>query len=193
MTCYDFGHRKDTFCGCLPYGKEPIDTGFYYHELMAFGGWYYAPVPGSGRTRFYNRVYFNPSKKEIEDFNLDERATMFINLGKTKYGQLEIKLDPNRFRDSQLWMEGADKEISKILFNWRAYYDYIADKVVKSYIVVFPDGRHDGALMFNTKNNAVIFADNYYNSCSARMRKKYGVQVYEPHKETPFYTLGGVE
>lgn len=194
MSWYEFGHRKDNFVAYLPDGKEPIDTGFYYQELIAFGGWYFAPVKGSGQTRFYNRVYFNPCKKEIEDFNLDERATMFINLGKTKFGQLEIKLDPNGFRESILWMEEANKEISKILSNWRAYYDYIADKVVKSYIVVFPDGRNDGALMFNTKNNAVIFADSYYyKSCSAGMRKKYGVQIYEPHKETPFYILGGDE
>lgn len=188
MSWYEFGHKKDNFLAYLPDGKEPIDTGFYYQELIAFGGWYFAPVKGSGQTRFYNRVYFNPSKKEIEDFNLDERATMFINLGKTKYGQLEIKINA-----SDVW-QMDDITIGKICDKWRAYYDYIADKVVKSYIVVFPDGRNDGALMFNTKNNAVIFADSYYfKSCSARMRKKYGVQVYEPHKETPFYILGGDE
>lgn len=187
MTCYDFGHRKDTFNGCLPDGKKPIDTGFYYHELMAVGGWYYAPIPGSGRRRFYNRVYFNPSKKEIEDFKLDERATMFINLGKTKYGKLEIKINA-----SDVW-QMDDITVGKICDNWRAYYDYIAEKVIKSYIVVLPGTREDYGLLFKSEIDALEFAERGYKGLTSHMKKKYGAQVYKPHTEQPFYTLGGVE
>ena len=187
MSWYDFGHRKDTFDGCLPNDKKPIDTGFYYQELIAFGGWYYAPVPGSGQTRFYNRVYFNPSKKEIEIFNLDERATMFIKLGKTKYGQLEIKINA-----SDVW-QMDEITIRKICDRWRAYYDYIAEKVIKSYIVVVPDNRNDRGVLFNTENEALTFGQHAYNLLTNHMKKKYGVQIYKPHTEKPTYTLGGLE
>lgn len=178
MSWYDFGHRKDNFISMLPANKKPIDTSFYYQELIAFGGWYFAPVPGSRQRRFYNRVYFNPSGKEIKDFNLDDRAVMFINLGKTKFGKLEIKIKDD-------WLD--DETIARIRKDWTAYYDYIADKVVKSYIVVYPEGRNDKAIMFNTKAGALNFAILCNTTLSANMRNKYGVQIYKPHTETILY------
>ncbi len=184
MSWYDFGRTKDNFLTWLPDGKETIDTGFYFQELMAMGGWYFHPVPGSGQRSFYNRVYISPSVKDKEDFKLDDRATMFINLAKTRFGKLEIKLN-------DCWLD--DDLVREICENWRTYYDYIAEKVTRSYIVLYVGSRNHTGEMFNSWGAAMDRAMGLKKTLSANSLKKYGIQIFEPHTENPCIdTLEGV-
>lgn len=193
MSWYDFGHHEPELTAYLPDGKNVIDTGFYYQELMALGGWYFHPIPGSGQRRFYNRVYINPSKKEIDLFNLDERARVFINLSSSNFGKLEIKIDkngyyyiPSGFR--QLWTL-SDDEIAKIVDNWTIFYDYKAKQIVKSFCVLYPESQHDNACIFNNYQDALRFAESVALGLSKHMLDKYGVQIYKPHSEQPFMEI----
>lgn len=187
MSWYDFGKTKDNFMAHLPSGKQPIDTGFYFQELMALGGWYFHPVPGSGQRSFYNRVYIDPTTKDREWLKLDPRATMFINLGKTKFGKLEIKINDALFLHSL-----NDDEVRRVCENYRTYYDYIADKVVKSYIVLYVNGRNHTGAMFKTLDAAIDYGMMLERTLSARILNKYGIQIYKPHTENAYLdTLEG--
>lgn len=185
MSWYDFGHKEAAFTAYLPEGKKTIDTGFYYQELVAMGGWYFHPVPGSGQRSFYNRVYINPVREDVERFKLDTRASMFINLSKTKFGKLEIKIDRNMFRD------GEDDD-SMILRNWESYFDHISNVVVKSWIVLFPSDRNDDAVMFGKRSEAIEFMALKSRTLSDNLRKKYGIQLYSPHSEKPELDISAV-
>lgn len=203
MSWYDFGRTKDNFMACLPSGKQPIDTGFYFQELMALGGWYYHPVPGSGQRSFYNRVYIDPTTKDREWLKLDPRATMFINLGKTKFGKLEIKLTDDELKlaaqeqyvytyDQLKKMLKLKDEIIKIVDCYKSYYGYITDKVVKSYIVLYVNGRNHTGAMFKTLDAAIDYSMMLERTLSARILNKYGIQIYKPHTENAYLdTLEG--
>lgn len=192
MSWYEFGHHEPEFLAYLPDNKKPIDTGFYYQELISMGGWYFAPIPGSGQRRFYNRLYISPSKKEIEQFNLDQRAAMFIQLGKTHFGQLEFKITDTDLK-WDMEFKNMDDEIRTITDDWHFYYDYIAEKVKKSYIVVHVAGRSDTGDMFKSKKKAVEYAEMLKEHLTPHIYKKYGIQVYKPHTEKPFLCLGSGE
>ena len=187
MSWYDFGHRYAEFDSCLPNGKTTIDTGLYYHELMAIGGWYYAPIPGSGQRRFYNRVYLNPSKEDKDLFDLDERASSFINLSKTKFGILETKLPDWGFvynEDGEpVNYETTPEERAAEVMKWKEWYQYITDKVKKSWIVLYPDGRNDASQMFDNSSDALAFAKVKSRSISGYLLDKYGIKIYKPHSD----------
>lgn len=203
MSWYDFGKTKDHFMSCLPSGKHPIDTGFYFQELMALGGWYFHPVPGSGQRRFYNRVYIDPTTKDREWLKLDTGATMFINLGKTNFGKLEIKITDNDLKlaacetyaytyDQLKKMLKTQDEIIRITKQYQSYYDYITDKVVKSYIVLYVNGRNHTGAMFKTLDAAIDYGMMLERTLSAHVLNKYGIQIYKPHTENAYLdTLEG--
>ena len=196
MSWYDFGHRYAEFDSCLPDGKTTIDTGLYYQELIVIGGWYYAPIPGSGQTRFYNRLYLNPSKEDKDLFDLDERASSFINLSKTKFGVLETKFPDWGYvynEDGEpVSYETTPEERAAEVMKWKEWYQYITDKVKKSWIVVYPENRHDVGLLFDSFTDASHFSNATSRSISGYMLKKYGIQIYEPHTERPFNEIWSV-
>ena len=185
MSWYDFGHKEAAMAAYLPEGKKIIDTGFYYQELMAMGGWYYHPVPGSGQRSFYNRNYINPSKEDMGRFDLDSKTTMFINLTKTRFGKLEIKTDKAMFRDD-------GKSDSEIIDNWKRYFDHISNVVKHSWIVLFPLGSNDDAVMFGSRSEAVEFLALKSRMISDHLRKNYGIQLYAPHTEKPELDISAV-
>lgn len=185
MSWYDFGHKEAAMAAYLPDGKKIIDTGFYYQELMAIGGWYFHPVPGSGQRSFYNRNYINPSRDDIERFDLDTRATMFINLSKTRFGKLEIKICRNMFLDD-------DREDAEITKKWESYFDYISDRVKRSWIVLFPSGQNDDAEIFGKRSDAMEFLALKSRTISDYLRKEWGIQLYAPHTEKPELDISAV-
>lgn len=179
LTCYDFGHRKDNFEACLPSGKTIADTGYLYQELVALGGWYYAPIPGSGRRRFYNRWYLNPSKDDVEFFNLGDE-TAFINLAATKFGKLTVKV------------KGSEDIDPAILQRWALYVEHRTHKVKNSWIVVVPENRSDRGILFHTKAEALIFIKTMSQKLTKYMREKYGLQLYAPGETEPELDIRGV-
>ena len=110
---------------------------------------------------------------------------MSINLSKTKFGKLEIKIDRNMFRD------GEDDD-SMILRNWESYFDHISNVVVKSWIVLFPSDRNDDAVMFGKRSEAIEFMALKSRTLSDNLRKKYGIQLYSPHSEKPELDISAV-
>lgn len=181
MSWFDFGHRKDKFEAYLPDGKKTIDTGYLYQELLTIGGWYFAPVKGSGWRTFYNRWYINPSKDDVEFFGLGEEVTAFINLSKTKFGKLTIKVN------------GSDEDIDPaIIERWQLYIDHITHKAKNSYIVVFPNDRNDDARMFRTKAMAMVFIKTLSQTLTKHMKENYGIQLYAPGEIEPELDIRGV-
>lgn len=176
MSWYDFGHKYEGLYAYLPDGKEIIDTGFYYHELMALGNWYFQPIPGSGQRSFYNRVYINIDKDDCQRYGIDRRSSAFINLAKSRFGKFEVKFNE--------WDVPEDIQ-KRTIDNWVRYFTEISERVVKSYIVLYPDGRNDKATMFDSYKDAFAFAQVKAKGLSTYLLEKYGVMVYKPHSEKP--------
>lgn len=179
----DCSHREPVFTACLPDGKEPIDTGFYYQELMTLGGWYYAPVPGSNRRAYYNRVYINPDKEDYDRFGLNGNANYFIHLDAAKFGKLEIKVQGNG------WELPSPELVQETTDNFSKYWEYITDRVKRSWIVLYPVGRNDKGAMLDSENEALRYLRMESQSITGYLLKKCGVQMYGPHKEKPIMEI----
>lgn len=175
------GHREPVFTACLPDGKETIDTGFYYQELMTLGGWYYAPVPGSGRRVYYNRVYINPTKEDIDKYGLDGDVSYFIHLDKRNFGKLEIKFNPHSFG----WQGPPEELIKETNDNFNRYWEYITDRVKRSWIVLYSVGCNDKGAMCDSENDAMKYLRMESQTLSGYLLKNYGVKMYKPHTEHP--------
>lgn len=184
MSWYDFRHDCANFDAYLPPGKNITDLGYTYPELCCIGGWYFAPVKGSGQRRFYNRWYLDKAGTTIDD-----NLIAYIDCGVTKFGKLICKAPHDPFHELGWTDEKYEEESRKM----KEYLEYVTDRVHKSWIVLVPDSRRDNGYMFNDMKKALEFAIACYDNLSAYMKKTYGVEIYHPQSTVPIYILGGGE
>lgn len=182
MSWYEFRRDYTNFNDWLPSGKNVTDLGFTYPELCCIGGWYFAPVQGSGQRRFYNRWYIDKAGT-----NIDENLTAYIDCGKTNFGKLIIK------HHEPFMNEWSDEKTEEESRKMREYFDFITKEVHKSWIVLVPVDRCDAGYMFDDKDTALEYANLAYDRLSDYMKKKYGVEMYQPQNTVPIYRLGGRE
>lgn len=184
MSWYDFRHDYANFDAYLPPGKNVTDLGYTYPELCCIGSWYFAPVKGTGQRRFYNRWYLDKAGTTIDD-----NLIAYIDCGTTKFGKLITKPPHDPFHE----LGWTDEKLETESVKMKEYLEYITQEVHRSWVVLVPDNRCDVGYMFDDYNNALEYAQFYYDRLTTYMKKTYGVEIYQPQNTVPIYILGGGE